>query len=204
MNVFEWIFSGISVHPMLSVLGGTFLFGDEMVYFFAFLSGHGVLALWIVILFSILGNGGCDIFWFSVARSRFSDKAKKIFVIGRETDPEKLSRIDFSKKRMFVTLCLSKFFYGTRLLAIFYVAGKEKKFKNIIVYNTLAVTIWVTIVSAFMWLIGKWTSLSFELVNQAHKIIGLATLVVLVTYIILRILVPRIVKVLRQRREGFK
>ena len=33
MSIFEWISTGISVHPILSVLLGTFFFGDEMVSF---------------------------------------------------------------------------------------------------------------------------------------------------------------------------
>jgi len=192
MNIFnfisfisDFIFSLIDKEPILSVFFGTFLLGDEMVYFFAFLSGAGLIKLWIVIIFSILGNGSCDIFWFFVAKYDYLKRFRKLI---KKTEEKKFKKEEkileaLSEKKLYFTLLLSKFFYGTRLLTIFYVAKKEKKLSKIIFYNTIAVITWVVLVSFVMFYIGKWTAISFDSVRYFHRLIGYAIVFIIIIFL---------------------
>ncbi len=202
MNLFILISSYIQAYPGLSVFLSTFLLGDEMVYFFGFLSGQGIIYLWTVIFFSLLGNGGCDIFWFIIAKIVHSKKLKKKLFNKHEKDEILIQEI--SKGRIFITLLLSKFFYGTRLITIFYIAKKEKNFKKIIIYNTLAVFVWICFVAFIMYLIGSLTSISFNTVNNAHKVIGSGVVIILIVYLINIIVIKRIIKKIRQKNLRVK
>ncbi|MBU4070218.1 MAG: hypothetical protein KJ646_04515 [Nanoarchaeota archaeon] len=197
MTGFESIILGISSNPIITVFLVTFFLGDETVYFLSFLSGQGVLALWIVILFSIIGNGGCDILWFSIARSKYSKKIRKFLCLDKKAKKTKFLK-GISKKKMFTILCLSKFFYGTRILAIFYVAKKEKKFGKIFLINTLSVISWVMVIGMLMWFAGKWTSVSFDMLNNARKIIGFAVFFGVLIFLIRKLIFSKIIKKLNK------
>ena len=174
-------FLTILEHQAIIIFFSTFFFGDEMVYLFGFLSGTEVFNLWLVIIFSILGNGGCDIFWLSVARSKYAAKAKK-WLFSRK----KVKHINFGKKKLFMSIFLSKFFYGTRLITIFYVAEKEKNFGKIIFFNTLAVILWVFIVSISMFYMGKFTRISLDFIKDIRWYLSIGVISVIIIYIINR------------------
>lgn len=192
MGLIQIIFQYISNNPELTIFFTTFLFGDEMVYFFSFLAGQGIFKLYHVIIFSILGNGLCDLFWFLVARSNVLSwlmgcvvpKSKK------NVSEEKLIEKKYKKNHLFM-LIASKFFYGTRLLTIFYVAKKEKSFLKIFFINSLAVFIWVIVVASVLSLIGMFTFVSFDSVENLRKIISLGVFIVLMVYILNKFVLVR-------------
>lgn len=198
-NFIDFIFSLIDSEPILSVFLGTFFLGDEMVYFFAFLSGAGLIKIWIVIIFSILGNGSCDIFWFFVARYDYLKRFRAFIKKTEEKISSKEEKLleSIPKRRLYLTLLLSKFFYGTRLLTIFYIAKKEKKMSKIIFYNILSVITWVIIVSFFMFYIGRWTAVSFDSVRYFHRLIGYAIIFIIMIFLFNKFLLSKVLKRIR-------
>lgn len=200
MQIIEAIFSNLLNHPEISVFVGTFFLGDEMVYFFAFLAGQNVLSLLTVIIFGIIGNGGCDLFWYSVARYDFMNAIRKIMKKNIKEKGEDSNDIEVFKKKkgLLSLLVFSKFFYGTRLLAIFYVAKKEKKFSKIILYNTLAVIIWVTCVAIGIFILSRFISPSFEEIENIHKILSYAVIITLGLALLGKLAVPRVIKLLKK------
>lgn len=205
MSISEYIFSILSNHPELSVFLGTFLLGDEMVYFFAFLAGQGLIPLLAVILFSIIGNGGCDIFWYSVARFdflRFFRKTLKKQVKKHKGELKKEKLIN-KKGGLLLLLVLSKFFYGTRLLAIFYVGKKIKSFTTIIIYNTLAVIIWVISVSLLVFFLSILIPIPFEEIQDFHKILSYAILIVLGLFLLSKFIIPKIINFYSKKRISY-
>ncbi len=206
-ELLNFISLGMIENSAITVLIGTFFFGDEMVYFFSFLAGQGFFSLWVVILFSILGNGGCDIFWLSVARFGIFKNLKK-FIKSKESkenlDNEKLIEKDLGKKKMFFLLLFSKFFYGTRLLAIFYVAKKGKDFKKIIFFNTLAVITWVFVVANLLFLIGGLFLVSVDNLTSVNRMVSLAVLFVITVYILNKFFISKIIKNWLKKKRLFK
>jgi len=172
MALFDFLFQWINIYPAIVVFLTTFLLGDETVYFLSFISGHGMINLFTVILFSILGNGGCDLFWFSVARSKSLAKIKGFFVKKLKKDKEDLDLVkeSFSKRKLFFTLLFSKFFYGTRLITIF--------------YNTLAVILWVFVIANILWYIGRVTSVSFDIIKNANRFVGFFILFIIILHLL--------------------
>ena len=179
MSVIDFIYLGIESHPWISVFLATFFLGDEMVYLFGFLSGHGILKLWVVFVFAILGNGLCDVFWFSVARFKIFSKIKSKLIAKAGKDEEETELLIKKEKhhKLFWLLVMSKFLYGTRLLMIFYAAKKEKNFKKLIFINSLAVISWVTVIGSSLWFVGKWTQISLESVSSVNRLAGLVVLI---------------------------
>ncbi|MDP2925003.1 MAG: hypothetical protein Q8N99_01395 [Nanoarchaeota archaeon] len=200
MGVFDVFLSWITVYPLITVITVTFLLGDETVYFFGFLSGQGIISLYTVILAGLIGNGGCDIFWFSVARFKYLHFIKKIFAPTFSKENIKKARLveksdkPLSKKRLYFMLVFSKFFYGTRLITIFYIAKKEKSFKRILIFNTIAVFSWLIFVTPIMWLLGKWALVSFDTVRSTHKIISLGVVLILVIYLLNKFVISKLIK----------
>ncbi len=203
MWLFDLFFQWITIYPGLTITAITFLFGDETVYFFSFLSGQGLIPLWKVIFFSLIGNGSCDIFWFYVARIPYLKFIKnKLRKKSLDNSEIKVSgHPSFSGKKIFFTLIMSKFFYGTRLVTIFYIARKEKSFKRIIIYNTLAVLSWLLVVAPVLWIIGKITSISFNTIKNAHEIISLGVVIMLVVYFFNIIVIKRIIEKVRNKKQ---
>ncbi|MFA5856236.1 MAG: hypothetical protein WC867_02690 [Candidatus Pacearchaeota archaeon] len=197
MGFIESFVSIITIYPKLATTVLTFLFGDEVVYFLAFLSGQGLISIWVVLIFSLIGNGSCDIFWYTVARSKYLYKIKNFLIKKNKSRLKKeilLFNKVLTKKKMFFTLLVSKFFYGTRLLAIFYIEKKEKSFKKIILINTIANATWLIIMVPFIWLLGNIAFITFNKVAQIHRSIGLGVLLIILLYFLRRVLLIQKIK----------
>lgn len=179
MSIFEVILLWIKVNPIFTVFVSSFLFGDDVIYFLSILSGKGFIPLWIALVFSILGSGFCDTFWAFIARYTTFRRLKKIKFLRKYFIRIKPNYKSFSNKKLFMIFVFSKFFIGTRLMAIFYTVNKERNFKRVLFYNVFAVVLWIIVMSPIMFFIGKFTLASFDTVTHTKKIFSYAILIII-------------------------
>ncbi|GEM_PF-6153151 len=99
-----------------------------------------------------------------------------------------------SRKKMFLILLASKFIYGSRLITIFYISKKEKSLKKLILYNTLAIIVWILIIAPLIWVIGKSVFVSFDVLRDFRKTIGLAVLFAIAIYVLNRVVISKTIR----------
>ncbi|MFH1521932.1 MAG: hypothetical protein ABIF18_03155 [archaeon] len=191
--MYDFILSNLQIYERLVIFFGTLFWGDEVVYILSFLSGVGLVNVFNILFFGFLGNAGCDVFWFSVARSGiFSKLVNKIQSKQNKRDSNKI--IKKEKRHLFVLLILSKFFMGTRLVTLFYIARKRNiSVKKFLLYNSLAVIIWISFVATILFFVGRSAAVAFSDVEDTVMIINVVVFSLVGLFLMYKFVVPRII-----------
>jgi len=193
MNMYAFVLSGLQMHERLMIFLGTLLWGDDIVYILSFLSGIGLVGVFNVLIFGFLGNAGCDFFWFFLARSNIFPKLiKKFYNKQDKEDSRKI--IKKEKKHLFLLLILSKFFMGTRLITLFYVAKKkELSVKRFFFYNSLAVILWINFIFIILFFVGKSAAIVFSDVESIIWVINLVVFFVIGLFFVYKFVIPKVI-----------
>jgi len=131
----------------------TALWGDATLIGFIVLSMILKIPLWIVLIGCYVGTLIGDMIWFAIGVSlrRKIEKSKK-WEAGFRKIAYYFDKI-FGKK-IILTLSIVKMLYGTRVIAIFYIAKERIKFKKFILANLVATLVWLVIIGGIGYLIG--------------------------------------------------
>ena len=99
-----------------------------------------------------------------------------------------------SRKKIFLILLASKFIYGSRLITLFYVSKKEKSLKKLILYNTLAIIVWILIIAPLIWIIRRSVFVSFDALRNFQKTVGIAVLFAIAIYVLNRAVISKTIR----------
>ncbi len=180
MNYVGLALQYLSQYPILvSLLIGIFT-GEEVILVLAFLSAQGVLPLWIVLVFVPMGTFICDVFFFSLEKTRFVKRIKewKYFSKGYEKLDAHIGKL--TKDRHIHTLFYTKFIYGTRIVTLIFLGLKEIKYSKFFKYNIVVTIIWALIVIPLGYLAGK----GYQIIVDVFRSVELGLLFILILVIV--------------------
>lgn len=191
--MYDFILGNLQAYERLVIFIGTLLWGDEVVYILSFLSGIGLVSVFNILIFGFLGNAGCDVFYFSIFRMKLFPKL--IDKIRRKQEKKEAKKVIKKESRhLFFLLLLSKFFMGTRLVTLFYVAGrKDLSVRKFFLYNSLAVILWMSFVLSVLFSVGRFTGAVFSDVRSVIGVINVVFFILVGSFLVYRFVVPWVV-----------
>jgi membrane protein DedA with SNARE-associated domain len=156
---------------------GTVIFGEAAILPGFVLSGQGVLSLGIVFILAVLGTLTADLFWFG-AGTVATAWGKSVL------QPERLPKIfrlidrlltRFLVHHPVITLTVSKFIIGGRLLTILYLTQKKVNFGRFLISDTVAVICFVSVLALVGW--GSGAGFHFFLPHQSNVVVAIEAIV---------------------------
>jgi membrane protein DedA with SNARE-associated domain len=162
--------------------------GEELIVFFALLSGYGILNVWKVALIGFCGILVADVLWFGFARTALFDWLKK--KIGKHANYKHADYLieRFSHKNNFVYLFLTKFVYGLRIVSIMRISRMKQRFVSFLIADALAIAVWSLIMVPIGFFLGKSFFSVVNVLDDANKIVILAVLMIAVIFLIEKII----------------
>ena len=154
-SIISFISTAIEAHQYSVPFLGSFFGGEETIIALTILSYHGLVPLFAIFLFSLLGTVASDTLWFFVGKTLLFDKmiSHKYFRKGYDRIAWVIDSI--FRGNHFVSLLVTKFLYGTRIITIMYISREKIPFKIFFVYNVLTTLVWLPVVMAIGWFAGK-------------------------------------------------
>lgn len=150
-EIFRELMSLVEFHPYLITFVASFL-SEELLVFLAVLSGRGILSFWTVYVLGILGVMLFDSLIFIIGKSKFGSYIEDRFFPERKMD----KKINFAnKKRVLFYLIVTKFVWGTRIASIFYYSVRGMKYRRFILFNSISLVVWGSIMLSAGWLAGN-------------------------------------------------
>jgi membrane protein DedA with SNARE-associated domain len=155
-------------NPIASSFVAGFL-SEDILLFLSVLSGADLISPLCIILFGFLGASLHDALCYSISRSSLVDYLKKK-LISKERRNEISSFIrKYGGDGLFFPLVVSKFIYGARVATILYVGNRERKFRRFLIFNTISLLVWFTIMVPLAWLAGRGFIEIFQLATKIEK-----------------------------------
>lgn len=168
MSLLQVLIDLISSHIYIaSTLAGIFGGEETAIVFLTLLINNKYLILIFFIFFQV-GNLIMDsiIFFLSITkafeffvRKEFASKSYKQFVYIMNK---------YGHKNPFVTMFITKFIYGTRIITLVYMAREKLKFGKFIVYNLLVTFVWMSVITALGLMIGASVSASISMFKRVE------------------------------------
>lgn len=163
---------------------GAFLGGDSVVIFLAGLAGQGLMPLWKVFVFLILGTIISDVLVFSIGRTKYFKRIVGHRYVKKGYDSVVAELDRFFHKKVLVVLIIAKFMYGTRFITLFYLGNKGITSKRFVWYDSIATFIWVIVLGTIGWLAGKGLANYISIIDNVELgtalLIGLTAAIYLV------------------------
>lgn len=141
-------------HPYLLPFIGSIVGGEGVVFIVSALAAQGALPFFAVLFMSYLGTLLSDAVWFLFGKRGVHHIASKPSVQTRLERVATFAR-RVTGNRYLLTLIITKFLYGTRIITIVYMAREGVPFARFCAYNSVATGIWVTVVCTTGWLTGR-------------------------------------------------
>lgn len=181
-------------HPyLITFLVAVFL--EEAIIFFSFLSGSGFMPFYAVYIFGILGVIIGDICWYLIGRSSFvaflREKCKRLKYVRHQYHRTSNLVHKIAENRMFLSLLLSKFVFGSRIFMMLYFGAKKAKFSKYILYDAISIIIWTSILAPIGWLAGRGIVSSFDFISRIRHFATIGILFVIAFYILSEFIVRR-------------
>lgn len=169
-------------HPFIASFFSGFI-SEELLLFTAIESGRGLLPLWTVLIFGFLGMTAVDSFLFWVAKTRLIRYIADNKLISHNTRKidKKLKKIDETHK--ILSLILTKFIYGTRIVTIFYHSTKKMPYKTFLAYDSIALATWSLIMIPIGWLAGRGFTKILRFARGTEKLLAIVLLVLIIFYV---------------------
>lgn len=178
----EGILQFLNTYQLLAVFAGAFFLGESVILIAFFLTSQGLLVPAEVFAISLIGTVSSDSLW---------------YVLGKQHDRlEKKSRTyanRFERIRTLVTsfshsparvLLFIKFFYGTRVLIILYLAATGTPFRTFLLYNSIGTIIWLLVLI----LLGSLLGIGYATIPAIYQSVEYGALFVLIGIIITKVL----------------
>lgn len=169
------------------------LWGDASMIALSILAIQLNIGFWIVLVGGYIGAMIGDIAWFVLGK-RILPK------LGRHKRFKKyyariihhINRV--AHRNAFVTLCLAKFLYGTRVITVFYLAERKMKLAKFIKYNSVALMLWVLFMGTIGYLVAKGFTFLVNIVKNAQ----LALTLLIIFFILFSIIQKKVNQMLEK------
>ncbi|MBX4212249.1 VTT domain-containing protein [Candidatus Pacearchaeota archaeon] len=183
MAFIDYLVSNVQSHSHLVSLVASIFIGEEAMLFLAFLAGEGIIPLWQVFFYSIVGIAFADSIIFWLGRAHLVDFLKRKVNVDRYKKAINFIHKTAGKSEV-LSLTLSKFVYGSRMVTIFYFSSKKHSFRRFLLSDIISLAVWSGIMVSLAWLAGKGLSISFHAVKHIEKVVTIIFLFLVVLYII--------------------
>ena len=194
------IILSISQNPYLISLFAGLLFGETVILAISILAAGGLFPIWIVLVFSYLGELISDFFYFWIGRSAIIHRLNKIEKFSKEFHKTNNVIDKMSHKNIFVTLFYSKFVYGVRTLTTIFLGYKKIKWKNFIIAEIIVMFFAVSLVVIVGVLIGN----GYKIALGIFKSFKIALTLVFVSLFIFYLVQKNLVKYISKKQEILK
>ncbi|MEK6908616.1 MAG: VTT domain-containing protein [Nanoarchaeota archaeon] len=169
--------------PVLTTLLSTLIFGEEVVVILGFVSGLGMLSLWILFVFGFIGTFLSDLLWFVVGKTAFREK--KIHGKMHTKYHRFMHHVNkIASNNMFFALFITRFFYFFRLFAIVHLSRLGMPYRKFMIYEIPIIIIWLIIFVAIGWFFGNTALQYLDIFGNMQKVIGVIILILLVFLLI--------------------
>jgi len=177
----ELVLAFLNYPYLVSFLGGFFT-GGHVILFLAILSAQGLIPLWIVFVFSLLGILVADIMYFAIGKIKSLSVLKRSKIIHGSY---LRARQVFEKTQSnLLILIIAKLVGGVGMFCMLYLGRKRMGFKEFLKYNTVLVFIWGTIIVTVGWLAGRGVYLVLQVYNNLKLGILMLGVILLIYYVI--------------------
>ncbi len=175
--------SFFSLYPYSISYFGTFFGGEEVILFLAGLSAYGYINFWALFFFCLIGTMSSDCLVFFLARTRIVNKIRtwKNAAGGYEKFVHVMGKT--IKNNTFLSLLITKFLYGTRIITIVYFSRERLAFRKFFAYNIVVVGVWLSLILPIGWLGGKGLGLFAAIFKDIQLGIFLILIAAIIVYI---------------------
>lgn len=191
MTIEEIILFFKSMPELVSFLGAL-LGGEETILVVSFFAGQGIFSVKTVLIFSYIGTMVSDWIWFYIGYKGFGKKMES-----RSGFQKNLRRVErviekITKDNHFMTLLLTKFLYGTRIITIIYLSREKLKFWEYTKLNSIVSLFWLVIIVPMGALAGRGSYNFINIFKDTQKTLLLILIAVIILYII-RLLINKLI-----------
>ncbi len=188
-------------YPHLFLFIGPIL-GEEVLLVLVFLAGGGIVPLWSVMIYGLLGMLFADCLWYLLGRASLTSAfiSKQNFFKKGQRELGALEQIS-SHKLLFI-FPLTKFVYGTRSISLFLSGLKKIPFWKLLIADIISIIIWAGIMFPLALFAGHGTISSFASVKRIEHFIGYFLVGIFFLFVIVKYLIPWIVKSLLKKDEN--
>jgi membrane protein DedA with SNARE-associated domain len=184
MTFLQTIISLIASHIyIVSFLAGVFG-GEETAILFLTLLIHSKSLIFVFFILFQIGNLVMDTIIFFLSKTKVFD-----FVVKREFASKSYKQFvyimnRYAHKNPFVTMLITKFIYGTRIITIIYMAREKLNFRRFISYNVITTFLWMSVLTALGLIVGASVSALVSTVKRVELGIILFFAVIIAIYVI--------------------
>ena len=155
------------------------IFGDPIFIILMVLAVNLKISFLPIFAVSYIGALLGDIFWFFTARKLFK-RIEKYRIFGKPYRHLLMAVNKVAHRNDFVTLFVSKFLYGTRIISVIYLSEKKLSFLRFAAYALIANLAWLFFIGAIGYLVG----IGFSFVANVVKNIQLAITLLIIFFVI--------------------
>ena len=144
---------------------------EEVLIMIGFLSGQGLIPLWTLFTFGLLGGLCIDSIHFFLGTRKC---VRRTHCRIKETKYHKLIEpiLKFTHNNIFLSLFITKFIYGPRVLMAMYLAIRRMKYHQFIKYDLIALISWAIIMLPLAYLAGRGILSSFSIIGELKIVIS--------------------------------
>ncbi len=183
----EWLRILILDYPSLQYLAlffGPLIGGEFVIIAFAFLSAQGVISLLLLVILSFLAVFFADAAWFFLGRTAVAQR----IISHRHISPTAMIIFEAvrraSRGNHFIALVLAKLMPGTRILMILYMSKTDLAFNKFVIYNAVAILLWLLVVIPIGLISGAGFTYLAEIFKSLYVSVGFVFLIVIIIIVI--------------------
>lgn len=133
---------------------GALVFGETVIIPAAALAAHGHWTVPAVVGWAFAGTVTADALWFAAAHGAFGRVASRFPPGGAH--PEALAWLDRrAGHRPARLLLFVKFVYGTRILSIAYLASRDVRAREFVLFDAVGTAVWLAVIVPVGWFVGR-------------------------------------------------
>ena len=150
----------------------------------AFLSGQGVMPLYIVFAGSIIGTIVSDTAWFFLSRTRAADRmiSYKHFSVWYAKVKSIFDKI--TKNNIIIAILVGKFLYGTRIVTIAYLSRERINYYKFCLYNFVIIVLWTLVIIPIGYLAGEGLGKTMTIFQDFEKVVFYLIVFIILIFII--------------------
>jgi membrane protein DedA with SNARE-associated domain len=178
-----WFVPYLTEYKALTLFLGAFFFGETVILSAVFLGMSGAWSLLDVFLYGLLGTFAADMAWFVFGR-RFLGRTRRWQRL-KEKHKNFFAQIDRKDSRhQLWYLIVFKFFYGSRIATILYVATHKMAWWRFALFDTMGNIVWLTALITVGW--AAWSGFTYAL--DAFRGVAYLLTAILLLVIIVKLL----------------
>ncbi|MEZ4195398.1 MAG: hypothetical protein R3B53_03360 [Candidatus Paceibacterota bacterium] len=154
------LLASMSDYALIAVFVSVFFLGEVAIFVSLVLAQQGVFSLEFVFVSSLLATISADTSWFLI--SRFFPQRLIPRAFRQVTPPPTITPyLHIIRDKAFLSILFLKFFIGTRLAIIVYLAQQSISFFRFFIYNFIGAFIYVLVITSIAVLFSEFISKAF-------------------------------------------